>query len=157
MLNDIFLAKVNGIVFQRLKDKVNEDQLKEVSTKVVELSEIFEKLLQDSGYEKPVFVKRHAPYRRRFNNKKVKTPSGKNEQESSKNDSNEENINYSIPKKVTKKGNHSKSYKKFNNKHGKIGDKEVEEKSGENQKETNNSKKTKGKRPIKSKLTQSNA
>ncbi|CEF61869.1 Hypothetical protein SRAE_1000014500 [Strongyloides ratti] len=114
-------SNLNNVVFQRFKEKVNDDQLNEVSEKIEELSNFFEKLLQDSGYEKrPYNRRRYGGFRSHYHNNKRHHDNGNGEQDSKKvddinDDQNKENDN--SQKKVNRKKNFRRNnFRRYNNK-----------------------------------------
>uniref|UniRef100_A0A0N5BHI4 Uncharacterized protein n=1 Tax=Strongyloides papillosus TaxID=174720 RepID=A0A0N5BHI4_STREA len=107
---------LGGAIFQRFNDKIEDSQLDEVSNKIQELSEFFEKLLQESGYEKPQYRRRRFNYRRRFNNGNAKGNSTNNEEPSSSDKENNENKNNqnNDPTSKKPKKNYNRRYNKRN-------------------------------------------
>uniref|UniRef100_A0A0K0ET54 SXP/RAL-2 family protein Ani s 5-like cation-binding domain-containing protein n=1 Tax=Strongyloides stercoralis TaxID=6248 RepID=A0A0K0ET54_STRER len=137
-------SNLNSVVSQRFKDKVNDDQIKEVSEKIEELSSFFEKLLQDSGYEKrPYRGRRYKGYRPRFyNNRKHHGNSGnEHDGEKPKNTTDEHNKeNDASQKKSNRKKNFGRNnYRRYNKKNmnSKANDGTNTEDSPENSKEEN--------------------
>uniref|UniRef100_A0A0K0ET07 Uncharacterized protein n=1 Tax=Strongyloides stercoralis TaxID=6248 RepID=A0A0K0ET07_STRER len=130
-------TSLNGAVFQRLNDKVDDAQLNEVSSKILELTNFFEKLLEESGYVKPAYNRHRNYYYRRRPNKKEnnKNPDNNTEQGPAKSDgtgnNNKENI---PPEKKSKKKRYNKNHNKRNkekNLENQSNIKESEESKGE--------------------------
>uniref|UniRef100_A0A0K0EW29 DUF4476 domain-containing protein n=1 Tax=Strongyloides venezuelensis TaxID=75913 RepID=A0A0K0EW29_STRVS len=116
-------SNLNSVVFQRFKEKVTDEQLDEALKDMTELSEFFEKLLQESGYEKRPFRRRHFNngYKRNYYNKKR---NNKNDNDGSKEpkandnteDNNKENDSNGQKEQDNNKRNYRRNFGRFGNK-----------------------------------------
>uniref|UniRef100_A0A0N5BMU4 DUF148 domain-containing protein n=1 Tax=Strongyloides papillosus TaxID=174720 RepID=A0A0N5BMU4_STREA len=116
-------SDLNSVIFQRFKEKVTDEQLNEALKDMTELCEFFEKLLQESGYEKgPNRGRRYNNrYRRNYYNKKRNNKNdndGSNESKGNDNseDNNKENDSNGDKKQDGKKRNYRRNFRRYGNK-----------------------------------------